>query len=257
MTATQLAYRALRDIGCLRAGGTTSPDILNDILNQLNDMIDEWQMDRFMMFTIAISTFNLQGGKQSYTIGPIGTDFVAPRPTRIENANIILNTVTPSVRVPLEVINDAQFSLIPVRDIPRAIPLRLFYDGGFDSVKGFATLFFWPGPLVNYQYEQFAWQQLQSFADLNTSYLFPPGYANCLRKNLAVQIAPMMEISSKVARLAQPRQSLLQLVMKQAADAKAALQSYNAPAPVMACDEAYMDGRGGGFNYATGEGGRR
>ena len=253
VTATQIAYRALRDIGCLRPGQSTSSDVLNDMLSALNEMIDQWLLDQLMVFSVRADIYNLVASQQVYTIGPVGANFIAPRPTEVQDANILLTNVSPVVRLAMEIINVDTWAAIRVRVIPSAIPLMLYYDKNFDPVNGFATLNMWPGPLLNYQLELFSWQQLQSFADLVTSYNIPPGYATALRKNLSVEIVPMMEIYSKLSRTEAPRPDMVDRVTEQARHAKEEIQSYNAPTPRLTIDEAYRAGRGAAWNYAIGE----
>jgi hypothetical protein len=255
---TKFAYQALRDIGCLRPGQITSIDVLTDIQDEANQMIEGWQLDGYKIFTTRIDQYNLVGGTQIYTIGPneVAPNFTAPRPTRIEYANIILNTVSPVVRTPVDVIQDQGWAGIAVQQIPFALPLKLYYDGGYDQTRGYATIYLWPGPLASYQLELFTWQQLVSFADLTTSYNFPPGYARAIRKNLAVSIAPMMEIYSKLAKLSRPRQALLAQVKQDARESMAILESYNSSPKTLPGDPAFMSGDRGGWNYAIGESSR-
>lgn len=257
--AQGIINRALRDLGGLRAGQTTSTDIYADCFAALNEMLDTALLDELMVFTIRIDAYPLTAGLQSYTIGPSGANITAARPTRIEEANIIINTVTPVVRTPLELLNDAQWSAIRVQSIPNALPLKLYYDGGFDASSGFATLFLWPGPVASYQLELFTWQQLTSFANQTTAYNFPPGYVQWMRKQLAVEIAPMMMLHNKLGRISwQVSESALALVKEHAIAAKAAIQSYNAPSPIMAGDPAFSGvSRRGGWNYSIGESRRR
>lgn len=255
-TADQFAYQSLRDLGCLRPAQKTSSDFLDDIFTALNNLVDTWLLDRFMCFTIRIDAYNLTGGRQIYTIGPseVAPNFTATRPTRIEEANIILNTVNPVVRLPLSPINDQEWASIRVQQIPFAIPTRMYYDGGFDQTAQFATIYLWPGPLSNYQLELFTWQQLTSFASRSTVYKFPPGYARCIQKNLAVEIAPMAAIYGKLERLAVPKAPLLALVQQQAREAKQQVESYNAPQPVITTDPGFMGGgHPGGWSYAIGD----
>ena len=55
----------------------------------LNQMLDAWQIDRLLVFTIAIQDFPFVSTKQTYTMGS-GGDFNVPRPARIERASIVL-----------------------------------------------------------------------------------------------------------------------------------------------------------------------
>jgi hypothetical protein len=106
--------------------------------------------------------------------------------------------------------------------------------------------------LVNYQLELFSSQQLQQFPDLVTVLNWPPGYVYYLRKNLAVDMAPQAAIASKLGKLSPPEQTMLQLVIRQAREAKLNLESYNAEHPVLSMDPAF-GGRGALWNYAVGE----
>lgn len=257
VTATQLAYRALRDIGCLRPGQTTSSDVLSDILVVINERIDLDQLNPLMLYAFRPDIFNLTASLMTYQIGPgqIAPNFNTTRPTDIQEANLILNDVTPFVRLPIELINVDKWAAIRVRNIPSALPLALYYDRNFDPTGQFATINLWPGPLKNYQLELFTTQQLQVFPDLTTVLNWPPGYVYYLRKSLAVEIAPMMEIYSKLAKLSQPREALLAKVEMQARQAKDELESYNAKDPVLGIDPAFMsaDQKATPWNYSIGE----
>jgi hypothetical protein len=255
ITFTKIAYLALRDIGCLRPGQTGAPDALADILAMGNQMLDSWQLDRLLLLCDRIDAYTLTGMQQTYTIGPleISPNFGAARPVSIRDAVLVLNTVTPFVRIPMEVINVDDWESIAVQDLPGALPLRLYYDKSFNSVSGASRLKIWPGPLQNYGLELVTPQQLTQFADLTTQYIFPPGYQRLIQKNLAVEIAPMMDIYCKLYGLAKPRAPMLALVTRQAAEAMDAVKFDNAPAPKLSGDPAYGGGTRGGWNYAIGE----
>lgn len=255
-TFTQIATQALRDIGCLRPGQTAGPDALNDCLYQVNNLIDVWLLDGLLVYSIRDDIYPLQAGLQEYHIGPAQTspNFAAARPTQIQDANIILNTFSPVVRVPLEIINVDNWANIRVQQLPHAIPLQLYYDKSFNAPDGYSRLLLWPGPLTNYQLELFTWQQLTSFPDLVTPILMPPGYARLIQKSLAIEVAPSMQLNCKTYRLSEPQQPLLALVASAARDAMDKVTSYNAPNPMMACDSAYMSvEQRGAWNYGIGE----
>lgn len=251
-SATKLIYQAYRDIGGARPGPTSilGTDMLNDCLDALNQVIDGLLLDEMMVFARLQETFNLVINTQSYTIGP-GATFNTVRPTRIQDASVILNNVTPNVRVALECINVDEFASIPVPVLGNGLPSKLYYARDFTSANGWGTIALWPGALYAYQLEIFTWQQLQQFADLATTYIFPPGYPRMLRKLLALEIAPMMKIYFKIP------DPLLSEVAEQAADAVNKVRSYNAAAPKMACDPAMVGELGrGGFNWLSGLSGR-
>ena len=252
-SAEQIIYQALRDLGVVRSGQGAPADIIDDAFVALNEIIDTWLIDQLMVYAYLASIYTLNGTQQSYTIGPSGADFTAARPTEIQDANILLNNVSPVVRVPVQIINVDQWANIRVRQLQPAIPLMLYYDKGF-SQTGYGTINLWPGPQASYQLEIFTWQQLTAFPDKTTAIKFPPAYANALRKTLAVSIAPMMVLYSKAnlpAGLAIDK--ALPLLQRQATLATNLIRSYNAQTPILNLDPAFSSVNDqGGFNYLIG-----
>lgn len=253
MTATTLIYQALTEINKLESGQTTSPDVNADALAKLNQMLDSWKLDKFMVPNVVQSTYTLTAGQQSYQIGPAGPDFVGDRPTFIQDANLIFNTAYPPTRIALPVINVDVRSAIPVDLIAFAVPQCLYYVRNFDQTNGSSTIYLWPGPQTNYLLELWTWKQLTNFADLTTDYTFPPGWELCMRMNLAVEVYPMMRGRLKT------QDPDMREVRRLARESKDALISYQAQVPVMATDAAFRaaTGRQGGvFNWSDGMVGR-
>jgi hypothetical protein len=50
---TQIATQALRDIGELRPGQSTSTDVTSDILFAANEMLDKWTLDRILVYYVS------------------------------------------------------------------------------------------------------------------------------------------------------------------------------------------------------------
>jgi hypothetical protein len=257
-SANELAYQALRDLGALRAGQGPSSDVLTDCFVAVNQLIDSWLIDQLLVYAYVPNQYTLNGTSITYTIGPSGADFTAPRPTGIQDANIILNNTSPVVRQPVSIINVDQWASIRVQNLQPAIPLVLYYDANFNPTLGYGSINLWPGPQASYILEIYTWQQLTAFADQTTPIKFPPAYAQALRKSLAVAIAPMMLLYGKENGIVGSAiDKALPLVQQQARLAMAALRSYNAKTPVLGLDPAY-DGVGNrdGFNWMTGNAGR-
>lgn len=264
ITLTQFAYQAARDLGCMRAGQTLSADILADIKDAANQMLDAWLIDQLMIPDAPAQVFTLTAGTQEYRIGPgqVAPNFDAARPTQIVLANIIINTVTPVIRTPLELIEVDQWGAIPLLSLPNTLPTRLYYEKSFNIVDGYSRILIWGGAISNYQLELYTWDQtvLRAFTDLTTARIYPPGYANLIRKNLAVAIAPLMTMyckSSRADRTMAPSERMLTLVMRQAEDAVISVQAYNADSPTLTGDPAFQGSMARkGWNYLSGTNGR-
>lgn len=244
MTATQLIQRALREICELRPGQATSTDVNAEGLIVLNEMIESWLLDRLLVPALVAASYTLTVNDQAYTIGPSGADFTAARPTKIEYANILLNNVSPVVRVPMRVVTDvAEWANIAVQVLQSGIPSVLYNDQAFPN----STLNIWPAPSYAYQMELYTWQQITAFADLTTNYTFRPGYSRALRLNLAMELMPSMVLYLK----GKPQ---LDLVAAQARESLTVIKSYNAPDHIISCDPAFTpNSKRGGWNYMTGD----
>lgn len=251
-SAQNIIDQAFRDLGVLRTGQGAPTDLVADALISLNQLIDSWLIEELMTYCIEAQIFPFAVSKNAYTIGPSGADFIADRPVRIEDANTIMNTVSPTVRIPISIITVDEWAAISVRDIPNDIPQYLYYDSGFNNALGYGTINIWGMPQVGYELEIFVWKQLRSFPDLTTPIIFPPAYALALRKNLAIDIAPMCALYLKHNDQVGPGK-LLALVEKQAQTSKSKIMTANIRPRVLRSDPAF-DGMGyrGGFNWKNG-----
>jgi hypothetical protein len=62
--------RALKDIGAIANGETPTPDEAQDAFDMLNDLIDQWSNEDFMVFNVTEIIFPVISGQTQYTIGP-------------------------------------------------------------------------------------------------------------------------------------------------------------------------------------------
>lgn len=240
--ATELLYPALRLAGILGAPGrTASTSELADAFDALNRMLGSWTIQDEMIYTIQANRYNLSPSKTSYTIGPSGADFNAPRPVRITQATLVL--LGPSeLHLPLNLLTDAQWAQRRMREVPTSVPAELYNDSAFPNSR----LYLWGYPTVANDLELFTWQQLSSFASQATVVSLPPGYANAICYNLAVQLNDQFGTPIRPNVLAEARRTA------------ARIKGNNAPSP--AVPSADFGTRGsqdiGTFNWLTGMPGR-
>ncbi len=223
---------ALRMIGQLGPGRGAGPAELVDALGVLNRMLDAWSTERLNVYTIRPDVYNLIAGQQTYTIGP-GGDFNAPRPVRIEEANL-RPALNPDQRVPLEVKSGLDWSRQNLPPVTSTMPGTLYYD----AQAPLGNIRLWPVPLYADQLELFTWQQLGQFNAVSDTVALPPGYADAIASNLACKLAP------EWGRPIRPD------VYQMAVDSKARIQSLNTPALTMTPDSFGLKGRG--FSILTG-----
>ena len=93
-TPIDIISRSLKDIGALAAGESPTSDSAIDCLDMLNDMIDQWSNEDFIVFNIQEIIFNVVSGQVQYTIGPDPTtaNFVGAQFTGTFSGNVL--TVT-------------------------------------------------------------------------------------------------------------------------------------------------------------------
>lgn len=250
-TATQIIATAYRHIGASLTTSGVGTDQKADGFSLLNDVLDSALLDVGLIFCIRDDRYLLTAGVQDYLIGPTApAPFNVARPTGLQEANIILTSTTPYVRQKMNIITVGQWSDIPVLDIPRAIPLTIYYVLSFDS-NGNSKFHLFPGPLQGYLLELFTWQQLQQFADLTTTYLFPPGYSEWMSWTLAEKMLPMMSLYIKTK---EGRDVAERIIHTQALATRNQLISYNSRPPIINGNPMYAIGgqKRSGWNYHDG-----
>lgn len=199
--ALDIIRHAMLDLQAVDAEQPVNATEAQDCLVRLNRMIDTWNGDGLMIFTIAIQDFPLISNKQIYTLGP-GGDFNTARPATIDRASIvILSNPSQPLEYPIPMYSTQNWQeQVPIKNVPGNLPLAVYDDGG----SPLRSLTFWPVASDNTLFRLYPWQQLTQFSDLQTVVSFPPGYLEALQSNLAIRIAPMFraEVAPETAMLA-------------------------------------------------------
>lgn len=223
-TARQVINGALKLIGVLDPVETASAEDAQDGLDKLNDILDEWNGTRNMLFTQVEVVASWSG--ISANIGTGQTINVA-RPQLIENAFFRIG----SIDYDLKIWNKTQYDDIQIKTTATTYPQGLYYDGG--SPVG--VVFVWPIPAGLTEFHITVLQQLTAFAGLDTSYGLPQGYRKALIYTLAEEMAPLhsREPSPTVVRIASV--------------ARRRLAAANHDVPLLSLDSAAS----GGFNILT------
>jgi len=85
-TGSDIVIQALKKSGVTGIGRQPSADDTQDGLADLNDMLAEWNTQRWMIWNLLDLEFVSDGRTTDYTVGPGGNFNVARRPDRIESA---------------------------------------------------------------------------------------------------------------------------------------------------------------------------
>ena len=141
---------SLRDIRVLGIGRPLNKALADMALPYLKMLIDAWAADGRTIYRVRRKIFDLQTGRNAYSIGPGGDFDIRLRPRWIASANTVRDIeqfeypVTFWTRT--QWLNEAQKEL--TYDRPRAIYLELGAGEGNDTVTNAAlsTVYLWPLP---------------------------------------------------------------------------------------------------------------
>ena len=202
-TGRKIIEDTLKLIEATSQGETPIPEEADDVLDRLNDMMDSWAIERLSTYAIARVLYTLTSGQQQYTLGPTG-DFVQIRPSFIKQMGLVQNNNPQQpIEHPLRILNVNQWMHeVPVKNVGSALPTKVYINWTHPNI----TLDFWPFPNKGgLQVVVYTETPLIPWPSLDTDIVFPHGYQECIRYNLAVRLCPEFgrEVNPVVGGLAQ------------------------------------------------------
>jgi hypothetical protein len=197
-TAGDQITRALRLLGVLAEGETSSASVMQDSLMAMNQMIDSWNTERLAVFSTQDQIFTWPAGEINRTLGPTG-NFVGNRPILLDDATYYRDPGT-NVSFGIKMINQQQYDGIAVKTVTSTYPQVLFINMTYPDVD----MYIYPKPTRDLEWHFISVEELSTPATLTTDLLFPPGYLRAFTYNLAMEIAPEfgVEPSPQVQRIA-------------------------------------------------------
>ena len=235
-TVQTLVGNALTELGLLAAGETLSANDGALGLSKLNRMLDSWNTRKLYVYVITKTSFAFGTSKQSYTIGPLGADFTAARPVRIDRAQLIIVGTT-DVQLPLRLLDVDEYSNLAVPKLASTFPTQLYYQPTFPN----GTLWPWPYPTnTANKLDLNMWTQLSKFTSLNDSFAFPPGYEDAITYSLSESMGPSFG------------KTITEDLKELARKARANIQSLNVTSPLIKSDFNMNVQQTPYFNYRTG-----
>jgi len=197
-SAGEQINRALRLLGVLAEGETTSAAVMQDSLMAMNQMIDSWNTERLSVFSTQDQVFNWPADLITRTLGPTG-DFVGNRPILVDDATYFRDATT-NVSYGIKLINQQQYDGIAVKTVTSTYPQVMFVNMTYPNI----TMTIYPKPTRVLEWHIVSVDKLSEPATLATILAFPPGYLRAFTYNLAMEIAPEfgVEPSEQVKRIA-------------------------------------------------------
>jgi hypothetical protein len=182
-TGADIVTYALKKAGVLGVGRNASSQDNTDALADLNDMIAEWNTQRWMVWDLLVPGFVSDGRTTPYTIGPNGNYNVSRRPDRLESG--FLRQIVQSglnVDTPIEIIPAGEeYDRLSLKQLT-SFTLYAFLDSEWPV----GNIFLYPWPNAS-QYEMFF--RLKDVIPIVTAStdlsVIPDTYMSAMKFNLA------------------------------------------------------------------------
>jgi len=213
-SALDLIKRSLRLLGVEASGETPGTNESSEALAVLNMMLDQWSLEKLMVYTLTNDLFTVTAGITTYTMGPAGsgatweTAYVS-RPLSIQRyaAFVRANTSGLNTDYAMDYYPNDRFQNIFQKDITTNYP----YGWTCDWQYPIATVRIYPKPTINLQFGLTEYQQLVKFGGLTDACVFPPGYENAICYNLALEISPEYGVEPSAIILDKARETKFNL----------------------------------------------
>jgi len=202
-SAGEQINRALRLLGVLAEGETSSASVMQDSLMAMNQMIDSWNTERLSVFSTIDQIVNWPVGAINATLGPSGSlvrlNGTAVRPILVDDATYFRDPQT-NVSYGIKLINQQQYDGIAVKTVTSTYPQVMFVNMTYPDID----IYIYPKPTRLLEFHFISVEELSQPATLATTLAFPPGYLRAFTYNLAMEIAPEfgVEPSEQVKRIA-------------------------------------------------------
>lgn len=242
----------LLELGAIAAGDDIPAYLIQLTKTRLNQVADLWNARSLLAFNKTFSNYTLTPNHQPHLIGPglHSPDFAVAagtgggsgasvRPVKIYGCSIVLNNVTPSVSVPINVRDDDWWHNQRVKSLSSTIPTDVYYSPDFPN----GSLFFWPVPSVAFGVELETRVPIAQ-CDVNDTVSLPPGYELGLTLSTAEEMLSLIPVAGRQDGV----------LIARAARARGIIVGANSAAPTMATrDHGIAPGKSDGFNYYTGQ----
>jgi hypothetical protein len=202
-SAGEQINRALRLLGVLAEGETSSASVMQDSLMAMNQMIDSWNTERLSVFSTIDQIVEWPVGSINATLGPSGSlvrlNGTAIRPILVDDATYFRDPQT-NVSYGIKLINQQQYDGIAVKTVTSTYPQVMFINMTYPDID----IYLYPKPTRLLEFHFISVEELSQPATLATILAFPPSYLRAFTYNLAMEIAPEfgVEPSDQVKRIA-------------------------------------------------------
>lgn len=187
-TPSDIIKSALRLCGVIGKSEVPSADEMQDGLQALNLMLEQWSARRLIVRATQEAFFPLVAGQASYTIGPsLAFNFVNPKPITITAAQVVdMNGISTN----LDIITKEEYDSYGDRFITTSRPIALCYDPIMaQQLAPMGNVIFYYAPDTTPYVVNLVMQlALTDFTALTDSVTFEPKYGEALKYELAKRL---------------------------------------------------------------------
>ena len=184
-TVRELLADAMIELGIIMPLEAMTADQAVHGLRVLNRMIQQWDAEELMIYTLDRDIFSFVAGQQSYTLGT-SANFNLARPVSIHMASVYDSALALPVEIPISILTDEEWRNVSVKLTPSTFPTCMWVSGSLPA----NTLWFWPVPSVaTWRLVLYSWGNTADFTSINDAVVFPKGYEEAIVTNLAVRMA--------------------------------------------------------------------
>jgi hypothetical protein len=223
VTAQTLLDSAARLVNIVEDGESLTATESANGLAILNDMLESWLLQNFLIYAHTNQTFAVTESVGTYAIGA-GQTWNTARPIGIRSGFTTLNAVD----YPFLIIGEAEYNQISIKTLSGAYPSVAKYTASYPN----AAITFWPVPAQTMTATLNLDTPLSSVPSLSTSIDLPPGYSKLLKYCLAVEFGPEFQV---------PVPETVQNIAK---EVMGNIKVANLPDDVLSFDSAWSTGNG-------------
>lgn len=226
IAAENLIKESLMEINAHAPGESLPSEIASFALSKLNEILDAWNADGLMPYTVEFNEYTLTPNLQPHTLGPTAATFtVTQRPVHIASGAIILSTSTPNVHCPLRIRDKDWWGSLSVPALASSIPSDLYYSPTFPN----GSIYLWPKPNTAYGLKIETWTLLAQIANLATVINLPPAYKAALTLTLALRLCPANLKQPSALTLAEQMKAMQKIVSLNCQSLRMGTRDYGIP----------------------------
>ncbi len=178
--------QALKEMNYIASGEAVQPELSVDGLELLNQIFDDWNAERGMIYADVFQRFTLPTNTNPVTIGPAGNLVFAQPPVSIEGIQIILTGSTPIPYIYCRKRDRQWWQAQPSPTVTASYPTDFYYDNAWSETAANpnGSIYFFPVNTTAYDVQLWM-RKLLAQVTAATTLGLPPGYSYAMRMELA------------------------------------------------------------------------